>query len=1011
VSGKTDITPLHVWSGYSLLRGPTHVERLVARAARMGLKRLALTDVNGLYGAPVFHRLAREAGLRPIIGADLHADGFRAVALVENDAGYENLCRIISRIHAASLDIPGDLAALAEGLHFIAESASPARLLAPVLNGRLWLGIDPATQTRSQLRELTRLAERTKLPLVATGKALFADREDHDAARLLAAIRLGAAYDTVTPGQLPHPAAHLRGPRRLAADLAPHAAAVANNRRLAQRCARFALLPRRCVFPEFPCPTGESTTACLRRLCTEGLSRRYGRRVPPAAVPRLERELRLIERKGFSGYFLVVWDIVRYARGRGVPVAGRGSGGSSLAAYLLGITNVCPLAHEIPFERFLNERREDFPDLDIDFCWRIRDDVIDYAFRRWGEDHAAMVCTHNTFQAPSALRETAKAFGCSDDQVSRLDEADLREAAFAPVLRLSRRILGLPRLLSVHPGGVVLTRKPIDHHAPVQRAAKGVRITQYDKDGVEDAGLVKLDLLGNRSLSTIRFACDLVRRRTGRAIDAESLPASDGATVATLRSADTVGCNQLESPAMRHLLRAMQPAGTRDLMKALALIRPGAASIGMKEAFIRRQRGIEAIPHGHPQVDALLAGTGGVMLYEDDVMLVAAAMMGTSLAEGDRFRKAIQTCRSDEERVRLSRAFLGRWSSASGAGGEPGRLREWAKSMWVQMAKFNAYSFCRAHAASYAMLGYAVAYLKSHHPLEFWVAALNNNQSMYHPRVYVEQAKRAGIRFLLPDVNRSQAEFAPEGEAIRVGLNRVAGFGPGIVERILEARRAGGAFRSVGDFLRRTRLAAEEMRTLILCGGFDALDRKRPVLMMELNLLLAMRAHQAPRDPPLLSAEPAFPQPPGDYSPRRKYLDERRILGFSVREHIMAIHRKRGLAPPADQPPAGNRGGGRAPLVTSRDLPGLVGRRVRIAGVIEAVRTAPTRNGRSVTFLTLDDEFGLFEATCFPGRAAGPFNRYGPYVVSGTVEEQYGTVTVTAEGVTLCAPTGGRHHG
>ncbi|MHC4983835.1 MAG: DNA polymerase III subunit alpha, partial [Planctomycetota bacterium] len=877
------IAPLHVWSGYSLLRGPTHLERLVELADQMGHKHLALTDVNNLYGAPAFHSTAREAGLGPIIGAELHADGCRAIALVTSETGYENLCRIITKIHAEDITLQRDLAGLSDGLHVIVEEPSSAeRLLAAGMERkRLWLALDPATQTYPQIRRLTE----SKLPLVATADALFAERGDYETARLLAAIRLGATYEAVSAEQLPHPKAALRPARQLARELAGFEKAVRNNRRLAEECSAFEFLPRRPVFPDFPCPDGMTAGVFLRRLCAEGMARRHGGAAPQVAHERLERELRLIERKGFSGYFLVVWDIVQHARRQGEPVAGRGSGGSSLVAHLLAITNVCPLAHDIPFERFLNERREDFPDLDIDFCWRRRDDAIAYAFRRWGADHAAMVCTHNTFKARSALRETAKAFGYSDEQISRLRADDVRQEEFSQVARLARRIVGLPHHLSVHPGGIVLGKKPIDHYVPIERAPKGVMITQYDKDGVEDAGLVKLDLLGNRGLSTVRYAADLIRRRTARDIDVEALPPADPQTIATLRSAETVGCNQLESPAMRHLLRAIRPAGIRDVMKALALIRPGAASIGMKEVFIRRQRGLEAAPPKYPSVDAVLAETNGIMLYEDDVMEVAAAMTGMPPAEGDRFRKAVQKCRTDDERLKLSRGFL----AGCTAGGIDA---EYAKSMWVQMAKFNAYSFCRAHAASYAALAYAAAYLKTHYPLEFWVAALNNNQSMYHPRVYVEQAKRSGIRFLLPDVNRSQEEFSIDSGAIRAGFNLIAGLGPAGIKTILEARR-GGPFKSLSDFYRRVPLGEEELRALVLCGAFDSLGRRRPVLMMELNLLLAMRPLRDSRQRTLMSADPVFPNPPGDYTYPRKYADERRILGISVREHIMARFRER----------------------------------------------------------------------------------------------------------------------
>ncbi len=1051
------VTPLHVRSGYSLGRGTALPEKLIHRARQRGHARLALTDVNNLYAATMLHRLAEQAHLEPILGAELREDGRAAVALAAGEGGYENLCRIITRIQSRQAAAPArrdsaagglgraaqtqapqgppalarDLAELGEGLHLIVEEPdfAAALLEAGADRGQLWLEIDPATQSHSHLRRLCECAGRLGLPPVATGKSLFTDEEDYDVVHLLTAIRLGQTFDDVAPEALPPRRACLRSAGELSRELAAFPAAVANNRRLAERC-RYKLLPRSPVFPGFACPDGLRAEAYLRRLCREGLRRRYGTIPPEIAECRLEKELNLISRLGFAEYFLVVWDIVQYARREGDPVAGRGSGASSLVAYVLGITNVCPLSFQIPFERFLHEGREDFPDLDIDFCWRVRDEIIEYAFRRWGGEHVAMVSTHNTYQPRSALRETAKAFGYSDEQISRMFKtgdlpAEDQAGALPRIARLYKRILELPHHLSVHPGGIVIGRKPIDHYVPLQPAPKGVMITQYDKDGIEDIRLVKLDLLGNRCLSTVRYACDLLRRRRGKLVDIEAIPPADPATIRTLRSAETVGCNQLESPAMRSLLKMMAPADVRDVMKVLALIRPGAAStcllsdrkggrqVGMKEVFVRRHRGREAVPKGHAQADAILADTYGVMLYEDDVMLLAAALLGCPLAEADRFRKAVQNCRDDAQRIALSRQFLGRCRENSI---DP----DYAKDLWVQMAKFNAYSFCRAHAASYAQLAYAGAYLKTHYPLEFWTAALNNNQSMYHPRVYIEQAKRAGIRFLLPDVNRSGEEFTLEQGAIRVGLNFVAGLGPVSVQTILKAR-AGGPFAGLSDFLARTRsagdgpagrLGREEARALVLCGTFDFTGRTRPALMMELDLFFGVGPRLDASGAALLACQPSLPEAPGNYTPRRKYLDERRILGISVRQHILELYRPR-LKAMVD--------------ADSRDLPRRVGRKVRIAGVVEAMREiatagsfrsqpsspdAPARTGRSMMFVTLDDEYGLFEVSILPGRLhrgasrGGPrrmpaLHRYGPYIVTGRVEQQYDAITLSAEAVEL----------
>ena len=1068
MSMSEPITPLWVQSGYSLGRGTAMPAQLLQSARGLGHSQLAMTDVNNLYGLTTFWDQAASHGIAPIVGAQLNelaaapqTDGGTArpaaadrtarpgptdrsakpspavpssidvVALVHSEQGYENLCRLITRIRlgddgsqvravqyddaapagpSAASAIPApfrmiadrprsarragqlieDLCELSEGLELIVDDPAVAAALvrAGLPRGQLWLGVDPAVQSYSRLMALEQSSRELSLELVAVGQALMLSPDDLELARLRIAIDTGMTVQTVPDRLLPSPRALLRSGEQLASELSDWPRAIANNRRLADRCAAFKLLPRPAVFPDFHPPDGLGAREHLVRLCEEGMVRRYGRQTPEA-MQRVQRELSLIAGKGFSEYFLVVHDIVQYARGRGAPVAGRGSGASSLVAYLLGITNVCPLRYDIPFERFLNERREDFPDLDVDFCWRIRDEVIEYVFNRWGADHVAMVCTHNCFQERGALREAAKAMGYSNQQISTgwADDADPRLARLS---QLARRLVGLPNHLSVHPGGIVIGRKPIDHYVPLEPAPKGVMIAQLDKDGIERIGLVKLDLLGNRNLSTVRYACDLIRGRTGTAIDIEALDDADGPTVAMLQAAQTVGCNQLESPAMRHLIAAMAPRGVADVMKALALIRPGAASIGMKEAFIRRQRGLETPPPQPEPIRRILGDTHGVMLYEDDVMLVAAAISGKPLDQADRFRKAVQKCHDDTQRLTLSREFLG---ACRQNGFDP----ELAKDLWIQMAKFNAYSFCRAHAGSYAALAYAGAYLKAHYPMEFWVASINNNQSMYPLRVYVEQAKRAGVRFALPDVNRSGAEFAIDddggGEVIRVGLGRIGGLGPAAVEAIVRARED-RPFAGLSDLLTRTGLSRDQARALVLCGALDGLIRRRPVLMMELNLYFTIPSSARPvAGRTLLSAAPVIPDPPGDYSEHRKYADQWRLLGLSVDRHILTCYR-----PALD----------RWTDARSSQLPARVGQTVRLAGMLEAVRVTHTRNQDSMMFLTLDDEEGLFEVTVFPDACRalrGRLGDYGPYLVSGIVENQYGSLTIIARDIKpLAAP-------
>jgi DNA polymerase III alpha subunit len=726
--------------------------------------------------------------------------------------------------------------------------------------------------------------------------------------RLLSAIRQNALV--VQVGDLAPPSAYLREDLALGTD----------ERDLLESCA-WDFLPAPKVFPR-----DQGGMERLRILTERGLARRYGASPPR---DRVERELGLIGTLGYADYFLVVHDIVAHSRERGLPVAGRGSGASSVVAYALGITNVCPIRFELPFERFLHEERRDYPDIDVDFSWRVRDEVLAHVFRTWPD--SAMVSSHITFQARSAFREAAKAYGYSDAQVDALRKGRIDVPDRARLEAAAAALLGLPRHLSVHPGGVVLHP---DGVAPLVPAEKGVRVTQYDKDTVEQVGLVKIDLLGNRALSTIRETTELVERETGWRIDPEALPERDGAAEALLAEARTLGCNQLESPAMRSLIRKLRPRDAKGLMQALALIRPGAAAQGGKEAFVRRARGEEAVP---PALRALFPDTHGLLIYEDDAMLAAAAAAGMTLAEGDRFRKRVQKAST---RDAAEAEFLARASA------DPGLARE----LWAQMAKFGEFSFCRAHAASYGVLAWASAWLAAHEPAAHWTAALNNNQGLYEARTYVEQARREGIATRPPCVQRSGVEFTLEDGAIRTGLGRIAGLEERELGQILEQR----PFSSIGDFLERTRISKPSLRALALSGAFDWTGEPRPRALLRL-------LSKGGRGAPSL----------GDFTEAEKFRHEMELLGISTRGHPLSF-----LAP-----------GPRA--FDSRGLAGAEGRRVTLLGVMATRRIAMTSGNEAMEFLTLEDEYGVFEAVLFPN----VFRRYrrligtlGPYEVTGRGE-------------------------
>jgi error-prone DNA polymerase len=997
--------PLRVRSNYSLLSGASSIDAVLDRAAAFGVDALAVTDEANLYGAVPFFEKARARGVRPVLGAIVDEGGREVVLLARDRTGYANLCEIISlrRLDDENaherFSLEKALLPRQAGLFvLVRDAALLGRLARDVDADRLRAEVvRPAIDVNAE-RALLETAQRLGIGAVGAAEMYFARDADFELHEALSAMKLNTALEEARSAVASHAGARLRSPeemRRLFFDMPD---LVDETARVAEAC-DFDLLGLPPVFPKLP---GDSA-AQLREDAYAGARSRY-MKITREARERIDRELDLIARLGFPDYFLVVADIVRHARELGTPVAGRGSGASSVVAYALGITNVDPLKYDLPFERFLNEGRTDFPDLDIDFCWRLRDSVIDYVYKKYGDEHAgtpgrsdlhnlrvAMISTYATMRPRLAFREVAKTLGMSVEvttEVMKCLTAGLAREKWRtlPVepervdlaLRLAKRLEGFPHHLSLHCGGVVITPGPIARHAPLERAAKGVVVTQYDKDGVEAVGLVKLDLLGNRALSSISESVRLAAGR-GERVDPETLPERDLLTEKLLASGDTVGVNQLESPAMRHLVRQIAPKDVKGLMQVLALIRPGAASLGMKEQFVRRARGIDPIPEIDPRLDHILRGTHGVMLYEDDALFIASELAGLPPAKADRFRRAVTKTRTDEERLALSREFL---SLCERNNVNP----KIAADLWVQMAKFNAYSFCRAHAASYARLAWANAYMKAHHPAEFWVAALNNNEGLYPRWVYIEEAKRAGIRALLPCVNRSGDEFALSDGAIRTGLLLVKG---------LSARARGTIiknhpFAGLVDLVARTSVKTAEVEALVRCGALDFTGRARPALLLELYAGFK-EAKKLRGQGDTLFRVPDAPSKEelGRYSDPERWRDEWQVLGIATGRHPVAWIRPR----------LEKMGAGR-----SAEALGRPGTEVRLAGIVAAGRTAHTEKGETMAFLTLSDEEGLFEVTLFPDlyrrvRARVSEAGIGPFLVEGRVEDQYGAVSVTATAI------------
>jgi DNA-directed DNA polymerase III PolC len=1033
---------LHTHSWYSLLEGVSSPEALLRRAVAGGYTALALTDTNNLCGAVPFVALAARHGVRPLLGACLRQGRSHCVALIAERVGYRNLCRILSRLHLAAAaqpedatdtpppilhplsstyqetDLPSLLCANPEGLHVLVDEPALAERLREAFGRRLWLElIRPRSGGPARHEDdLLACGRRLGVRAVASTTAHFAGPAEHATFRLLRAVRRGTLLDQL-PAALPvTPEHHLVSADDFRHRFSDVPSLVRHGEELAELL-RSDVLPRDVVLPRPRLRRSLEPAGYLRALCERGLRER-GLGADLTARQRLREELAIIEPADLAGYFLTVRDIARVARRGGHGMALRGSAGCSLVCYLLAITDVNPLRFGLEPERFLHPGRADLPDIDLDFDWKVRDRIIDSVIRRYGPAHVARISSHLFFQPRSAFREAGKVHGLSDEQVSALlgtlsakvDDLLLPEPAASalggepgasatggtpppPVadapgspsswgappgfpleperwprlLADARRLLGRPHLLSLHPGGILITPQPIEDYVPLQWAAKGVLMTQFDKDGVEQVGLVKIDLLGNRALSTV----DEARGHAHLAPPPTDEP--DPATVALLCRGDTLGITQLESPAMRHLVLQMQPQSVEDIIQALALLRPGAAGIGVKERFIRRRLGLEPVQVAHPALAALLGETHGLMLYEDDALRLVQALTGLPAADADRFRKRVSKHETAEQAQALQAEFLGLCA-------RQGVPAEAVAELWAQLAKFNRYSFCKSHAVSYGLIAWQAAYLKAHHPVSFWTAALNNNQGAYPRRVYIEAIKRAGIELRLPCVNHSRGPFTLEDEAIRTGLGAIAGL-PQEVRGAVIAERDQHPYADLADLRRRVPLGPEALALLIRCGALDFTGRSRPALFLEADLQGA-----PPNAEELFVHDPTEGWAPDDYPPRRRLRDEWQALGFVLGPPLFALFRSD--AAMQDGPP----------LIESRNVHEHAGRRVRVQGLVATGRHVFTEDGRPIQFVTLEDEHGLIEVTLFPGSCAQvPYLTIGPYVATGAVEERHGAYTVTAE--------------
>jgi len=981
---QTNYAELHAHSAFSLLDGASEPETLVARAAALGLPALALTDHDAVYGVPRFLRAAHEHGIRPVLGAELTlaargedcANPHHLTLLVENQAGWHNLCYLISRGRAAAAKgnaclPPVELVGCTGGLIALSGCRRGAisrallagdreRALAHARRYRDLFGPDHFyIELHNHLlpdgkllrRHLAALAAYLRLETVATNNIHYATRDRHRLQDVLVAIRHGLALDQVLACGRANSEYYLKGAAEMAALFPDYPQALANSTRLAERCA-FAPAYGLQDLPHFPTPGGMSSNAYLRRRCAQGLQARYGNTGSYRAQARaqLERELVVIEGAGLANYFLVVGDLVRFAAGEGIRCQGRGSAAGSLVAYLLGISPIDPLAHDLVFERFLSEERLQadarfLPDIDIDFDAARREEVIQYMYDTYGEAHTAMACTFVTYRRRSALRDVGKVLELPPAVVATArraletgEEAGIAEnESLVLLLELAEQLEGLPRHLGIHAGGMVVTGAPLMGRVPTEPATMPGRVVvQWDKEGLEDAGLVKIDLLGLRMLAAVTETLALIEQTEGKAPDLSALTFDDPAVYAMLTAGETLGVFQVESRAQTQLLPRLKPRCFDDLVVAISLIRPGPLQGNMVHPYLRRREGLEPVTYTHPLLRPALAETLGVILFQEQVLEVARDLAGFTPGQGELLRRALGAKRPGEAVEKLREQFL----SGATAQGVPA---ETAETVFEQLCAFGGYAFARSHAAAFSVLVYQSAWLRRYHFLPFFTALLNNQpMGFWPPAVLVGEVKRQGYQVLPVDVHASEGPCTLEENALRLGLNRVKGVGEALIARITTAR-AEKAFASLADFWERAHPGRRVGEALITAGALDGWGIPRRQLLWELGMLSERPGELDLDFRPEAVTLPAL-------SPLEALRDEEATLGFSAGEHLLAHYR-----------PALRQQGIRS---CEAVIAAGEGARVQVAGRVVVHQSPPTAKG--VHFLTLEDETGLLDVIVRP---------------------------------------------
>jgi DNA polymerase-3 subunit alpha len=1044
-----DFVHLHLHTEYSLLDGAISVDNLIKKAVDLRMPAVAVTDHGNLFSALDFYQKAMKAGVKPIIGCEIYvAPGSRfdktaphgqneeasyhLILLARNKQGYKNLFKLVTagylegfyyrpridkellRAHGEGLIglsacLGGEVPALLLQNRYedARKTALEYQSILGAENFYLELQDNGIPEQDTVNRELIKLSKETGIPVVATNDCHYLDRDDHKAHDALLCIQTGKTVKEPNRLRFSSETFYMKTPEEMKRAFSHIPEAISNTVKIAERC-NLEIELGKYHLPHFPVPEGYTRESYMAELAEKGLEERFAEiesvrgsgGIDKARYrDRLQFEIKMIEKMGFAGYFLIVADFIRYAKERGIPVGpGRGSAAGSLVAYSLRITDLDPLPYNLLFERFLNPERISMPDIDVDFCQDRRDEVLKYVTEKYGQDHVTQIITYGTMLAKGVIRDVGRVLDIpyaevdkvaklvpnklnitleeAMEQEPKLRETIKKEPRMAELMEIALSLEGQVRHASKHAAGVVISQEPLTEYLPLFKTPKDEITTQFDMNAVEKIGLVKFDFLGLRNLTVIRKAEDMINQRLQKAplarvepFSVGRIPLDDARTYELLGRGETAGIFQLESSGMRDIIIKMKPQCFEDLIALVALYRPGPLGSGMVDDFIKRKKGATRITYELPQLEPILKDTYGVIVYQEQVMQIASALAGYSLGEADILRRAMGK-KKPEEMAKQKERFM--------RGAEEKKINKAkAEKIFDLMAKFAEYGFNKSHSAAYALISYQTAYLKAHYPVEYMAALLTSEvQDTDKVVKYIYEARQMGIEILPPDVNESRWDFtvveAHERGAVepgstigsvRFGLAAVKNVGISAIEAMIEAREARGKFRSLADFCRNVdqrRVNRRVIEALIKCGAFDGTGARRAQMTDAIDMMMEQAAkHQRQEAIGQVSIfdslgeakDPGLPNVP-EWKESQLLAFEKESVGFYISGHPLAAFE-------ADMKRYAT-----ATTETLEQVPD--GKDVTICGIIAGLKQKITKKNEKMAIMNLEDLSGTVEVIVFP---------------------------------------------